>query len=137
MTWFIYIECVLLPLTIVLEILALALLYRHKNKKRNKHQLYIIACLCTSELNGALALIVNHIIKYSRVSPTVVGTYSLVFVLFIKFTHYSTMTILTIDRFLVLNGIKVWVFFKKNIEKKHLCRKDELLLLFQIKYFWN
>ena len=26
---------------------------------------------------------------------------------------------------LALNGIKVWVFFEKNIEKKHLCRHDK------------
>ena len=77
MTWFIYVECALLPLIVILEILALALLYRHKNKKRSKQQIYIIAGLCISELNNALAFIVNHIIKYSRVSPTVVGTYSL------------------------------------------------------------
>lgn len=101
MTWFLYVECALLPLIIILEILALALLYWHKNKRRNKHQIYIIAALCMSELNSVLAFIVNHIIKYSRFSPIVVGTYSLFFILFIRFTYHSTMTILTIDRFLV------------------------------------
>ena len=25
----------------------------------------------------------------------------------------------------ILNGIKVWVFFEKNIKKKHLCRHDK------------
>ena len=39
MIWFEYVESILLPLIIILEILALVLLYRHKNKKRNKHQL--------------------------------------------------------------------------------------------------
>ena len=38
----------------------------------------------------------------------------------------------------MLNSIKVRVFFKKNIEKKHLCHHDKnYLLLLQIKYFCN
>ena len=34
--------------------------------------------------------------------------------------------------FYILNGIKVWVFFRKNIEKKHLCRHGK-----NYYYFWK
>ena len=97
MIWFEYVESILLPLIIMLEILALVLLYRHKNKKRNKHQVYIIAALCIS----ALSFIVIHIITYKRASPVAISLCWLYVILFIRFTYYSTMTILTVDRFLV------------------------------------
>ena len=32
----------------------------------------------------------------------------------------------------ILNSIKVWVFFGKNIEKKHLCHHDK-----NCYYFWK
>ena len=102
MIWFEYVESILLPLIIKVEILALVLLYRHKNKKRNKHQVYIIAALCISALNGALSVIVIHIIiTYKRASPVAISLCWLYVILFIRFTYYSTMTILTVDRFLV------------------------------------
>ena len=31
----------------------------------------------------------------------------------------------TLHQIILLNGIKVRVFFGKNIEKKHLCRRDK------------
>ena len=34
-------------------------------------------------------------------------------------------SILGLLLFLLLNGMKVWVFFGKNIERKHLCRHDK------------
>ena len=36
------------------------------------------------------------------------------------------------NRFFLLNGIKVRVFFGKSVEKKHLCRHDE-----NYYYFWK
>ena len=42
------------------------------------------------------------------------------------FSSYQVSTIF------ILNSIKVWVFFGKNIEKKHLCHHDK-----NCYYFWK
>ena len=62
MICFNYVEIELLPLTIVAEIVALVVSNQQRNRIRNKHQMYLITALCVSELNGAFAAIVIHII---------------------------------------------------------------------------
>ena len=84
MIWFEYVESVPLPLVIILETLALVLLYRHKNK-RKKHQIYIIATLSISELNGALGVVVIHIITYKRTSLVAISLCWLYVILLVRF----------------------------------------------------
>ena len=102
MIWFNYVETVLLPLIIVAEIVALVVSNQQRNRIRNKHQMYLITTLCVSELNGAFAAIVTHII-YGRLPE--IGNAIMWFYIhtFSRLTHYSTMALLTIDRFLVFH----------------------------------
>ena len=102
MIWFNYVETVLLPLIIVAEIVALVVSNQQRKRIRNKHQMYLITALCVSELNGAFAAIVTHII-YGRLPE--IGNAIMWFYIytFSRLTHYSTMALLTIDRFLVFH----------------------------------
>ena len=102
MICFNYVEIALLPLTIVAEIVALVVSNQQRNRIRNKHQMYLITALCVSELNGAFAAIVTHII-YGRLPE--IGNAIMWFYIhtFFRLTHYSTMALLTIDRFLVFH----------------------------------
>ena len=100
MIWFTYVEIVLLPLIIVAEIVALVVLNQQRHRVRNKRQMYLYTALCLSELNGAFASIVIHIID-GRVPP--IGMLIMWFYIhtFFRLTHYSTMALLTLYRFLV------------------------------------
>ena len=100
MNWFEYLECAVLPCIAIVEIIVLTLLYRHRNKKRNRHQTYLIASLCLSELNGVVAIIFTHII-FGRIS-LLVGAIAWFYIhCFVRLTYYSTITTLPLDRFLV------------------------------------
>ena len=101
--WFIYFECVILPLLVVVHVVALCLLYHRRNKKGCKHQMYIVTSLCICELNGILMVIVYDIALHKNVSSTVIGICFCYLILFVRLTHYATMTVLTIDRFLVFH----------------------------------
>lgn len=102
LAWFDYVEYISLPLLIVIEVIALVLLYRHKDSKRNKHQVYIIAALCLTELNGTLSFIIYYIVEHGwSVSPVVIDIFHCYFVLFNRLTYYLVMTLVTIDRYLV------------------------------------
>ena len=101
MFWFYYAEFILLPLIFSAEVTAFALLYRHRNKRRNKHQIYLIAALCISEFNGIMTIVIIHIMLYKNVSLTLLSIFWVYLHLFVRFTYYSAMTLLTIDRFLV------------------------------------
>ena len=100
MIWFTYVEIVLLPLIIVAEIVALVVLNQQRHRVRNKRQMYLYTALCLSELNGAFASIVIHIID-GRVPP--IGMLIMWFYIhtFFRLTHYSTMALLILYRFLV------------------------------------
>ena len=101
--WFIYFECVILPLLVVVHVVALCLLYHRRNKKGCKHQMYIVTSLCICKLNGILMVIVYDIALHKNVSSTVIGICFCYLILFVRLTHYATMTVLTIDRFLVFH----------------------------------
>ena len=75
--------------------------WRRRNKRRNKHQIYLIATLCISEFNGVLTIAIIHIMVYKNVSLTLIGIFWFYLHLFVRLTYYSAMTLLTIDRFLV------------------------------------
>ena len=100
MNWFGYVECALLPTIIIVEIIAIAILYQNRNKKKNKHQIYIISALCICELNNALTVITFYGLRYGRISKTIVGICFFYLICFCKLTYYSIMTLLAIDRFL-------------------------------------
>ena len=101
--WFIYFECVILPLLVVVHVVALCLLYHRRNKKGCKHQMYIVTSLCICKLNGILMVIVYDIALHKNVSSTVIGICFCYLILFVRLTHYATMTVLTIDRVLVFH----------------------------------
>lgn len=101
MFWFLYLEFIVLPGTIVINVIALILLYCHKDKRRYLHQIYIISVLCLCELNGSLFIIVFNILVHQEVSPTLIGICWFYLRLFVRLTYYSTMTLLTIDQYLV------------------------------------
>ena len=92
MNWFEYLECATLPCIVIVEIMALILLYRHRNKKRNKHQMYLVASLYISELNGVLASIIACI-TYGKVSLIVSAILWFYIHCFVRLTYYSTLTI--------------------------------------------
>ena len=96
--WFLYVEFILLTLDLVVQIAAIALLYRDRNKKRNKHQIYIISSLCLIELNGTLTAIIKSI-TYRKVSPLTEHILWFYLHSFVRLTYHSTMTLLTIDSF--------------------------------------
>ena len=100
--WFLYVEFILLTLDLVVQIAAIGLLYRDRNKKRNKHQIYIISSLCLIELNGTLTAIIKSI-TYRKVSPLTEHILWFYLHSFVRLTYHSTMTLLTIDRFLVFH----------------------------------
>lgn len=104
MNWFEYLECAVLPCIAIVEIIVLTLLYRHRNKERNRHQTYLIASLCLSELNGVVAIIFTHII-FGRISLLVEAIAWFYIHCFVRLTYYSTITTLTLDRFLVFYWI--------------------------------
>lgn len=100
MNWFAYLKCAALPCIFIVEIIALTLFYHHRNKKRKRHQTYLVASLCISELNGVLAIIAVHII-YGRISALVDAILWFYIHCFVRLTYYFTMTTLAVDRFLV------------------------------------
>ena len=91
--------CFRLALTAVVQIAAIVLIYRHRNKKRNKHQINIISSLCLIKLNGTLVTAIMVII-YRKVSPLISHATWFYVHFFVRLTYHSTMTVLTIDRFL-------------------------------------
>ena len=97
--WILYVEYILLTLGVVVQIVALALLYRNRNKRRNKHQIYIISSLCLNELNGTLIAIILPIL--SRKGYPLIKNMAWFYIhSFVRLTYHSTMTLLTIDRLL-------------------------------------
>ena len=100
MNWFAYLKCAALPCIFIVEIIALTLFYHHRNKKRKRHQTYLVASLCISELNGVLAIIAVHI-TYGRISALVDAILWFYIHCFVRLTYYFTMTTLAVDRFLV------------------------------------
>ena len=102
MDWFPYLKCVLLPLAIVVDIFALALLYTHRNKQRHKHQMYLTSALVISEVNGVLSIIVTHII-FGRISGTADAIMWFYIHRIYRLTYYSTIKLLAIDWFLVFH----------------------------------
>ena len=98
MNWFGYVERVLIPTIIIVEIIAIATLYQNRNKKKNKHQIYIISVLCICELNNALAVIVFNGLRYGRISKTLIVICFFYHLCFCRFTYYSIMMLLAIDR---------------------------------------
>ena len=50
----------------------------------------------------------------------------------IRKIRHQLSSLLFPNKFVLLNGIKVRVFFGKNVEKKHLCRHDK-----NYYYFWK
>ena len=101
--WFIYFDCIILPLIVAVHVVALSLLYHRRNKKGCKHQIYAVTSLCICELNGALMFIVYYIVLHKNVSSTIIGICFCYINLFVRLTHYATMTVLAIDRFLVFH----------------------------------
>ena len=99
--WFDYFERIILPLLVAAQVVALGLLYHHRNKKGCKHQIYVVTSLCICQLNGTLMVIVCDIILHKNVSSTVIGICLSYLLVFVRLTHYATMMVLTIDRFLV------------------------------------
>ena len=99
--WFDYFEYIILPLLVAVQIVALCLLYHHRNKKGCKHQIYIVTSLCICKLNATLTVIVHKTILHKNVSSTVIGICFCYLILFVRLTYYATMTVLTMDRFLV------------------------------------
>ena len=97
--WLLYVESILLTLGVVVQIVAIALLCHDRNKRRNKHQIYIISSLGLSELNGTLTIIILHILS-RKVSPLIKHMVWFYIHSFVRLTHHSTITLLTIDRFL-------------------------------------
>ena len=59
--WFFRVEFILAALNVIAHIEAITLLYRGSNKRKNKHEAYIISSLCLTELNGMLAGIIMSI----------------------------------------------------------------------------
>ena len=123
MSWFQQMDLVVLSIIAVIQIVALALLYRYRNKRKNKHQTYIIAALCASELNGAFSIIAIRIILIKKFSVTLLTIFWFYVHLFVRLTYYSTMTLLTIDRFLVfyLNMRYLTVFTPERLKKSLIC----------------
>ena len=101
MNWFGFVESALLPTIIIVEIIAIAMLYKNGKKKKNKHQIYIISALCICELNNALTIIAFYGLRYGRISKTIIGICFFYLICFCRLTYYSIMTLLAIDRFLV------------------------------------
>ena len=95
-------EFTLLTLGAVLQTAAIVLSYRNRNKRRNKHQTYIIFSLCLTELNGTLAIIIMSI-PYTEVAPLKEHILWFYVHLFVRLTYHYTMTLLAIDRFLVFH----------------------------------
>ena len=75
---------------------------QNRNKKRNKHQIYIMSSLSLTELNGTLANIVISI-PYGKLSPLIEHTFWFYLHSFIRLIYHFTMTLLTIDRFLAFH----------------------------------
>lgn len=73
MNWFGFVESAMLPTIIIVEIIAIAMLYKNGKKKKNKHQIYIISALCICELNNALTVIAFYGLRYGRISKTIIG----------------------------------------------------------------
>ena len=92
MIWFLYVEFILLSVDVVAQIVAIGLLYRDRNKRRNKYQMHIISSLCLTELNGTLTG--NMSIAYRKVSPFIEHTVWFYLHSFVSFTYHSTMTLL-------------------------------------------
>ena len=111
---------------IVAEIVALAVSNQQKSRVRNKQQMYLITALCLSELNGAFTSIVIHVID-GKVPP--IGIVIMWFYIhtFFRLTRYSTMALLTLDRFLVfrlnIKYIQCFVVSYETFENTymHLC----------------
>ena len=122
--WFLHVEFTLLTLGVVLQTAAIALLYRDRNKIRNKHQIYIISSLCLIELNGTLIMIILYI-SYRKVSPLIKHIVWFYLHSFVRLTYHSTMTLLTIDRFLA---------FHLNIRYLILWPSERLLKSLKIVY---
>ena len=99
--WFDCFEYIILPLLVAVQIVALCLLHHHRNKKGCKHQIYIVTSLCICKLNATLIVIVHKTILHKNVSSTVIGICFCYLILFVRLTYYATMTVLTMDRFLV------------------------------------
>ena len=99
---FLYVEFTLLALSVVLQTAAIALLYRDRNKRRNKHQTYITFSLYLTELNGTLVIIIISI-PYRKVSPLIGHILWFYIHSFVRLTYHSTMTLLAIDRFLAFH----------------------------------
>ena len=93
MFWFLYLEFIVLPLTVVINVIALILLYCHKDKRRYLHQIYIISALCLCELNGSLFIIVYNILVHQEVSSTLIGICWFYLHFFARLTYYSTITL--------------------------------------------
>lgn len=85
----------------MLKLQHLLSLYRHRNKKRNKHQICLKFALCISEFNGIITIVIIHIMLCKNVSLTLLSIFWVYLHLFVRLTYYSAMTLLTIDRFLV------------------------------------
>ena len=102
MIWFLYMEFTLLTLGAFLQTAAIVLSYRNRNKRRNKHQTYIILSLCLTELNGTLAIIIKSI-PYTEVAPLKEHILWFYVHLFVRLTYHYTMVLLAIDRFLVFH----------------------------------
>ena len=102
MMWLFYMEFVLLTLNAVVQITAITLIYRRRNNKRNKHQIYIISSLCLTELNGTLVTVIMLILD-KKASPLINHTVWFYYHWFVRLTYHSSMTLLTIDRFLVFH----------------------------------
>ena len=93
--WIPYVESILSALGVVVQIVALALLYQDRNKRRNKHQIYIISNLCLSELNGTLIVIILPVLS-KKGSPLIKHMAWFYTHSFVRLTYHSTMTLLTI-----------------------------------------
>ena len=65
--WFFQVKFILSALNVIAHTAAITLLYRDRNKRRNKHETYIISSLCLTELNGTLTglLCRSHIESFS------------------------------------------------------------------------
>ena len=98
--WYYIVEYCFLPSIVVVHIAALVFLRRTKCSKRYKNQVIIITTLCIFELTGA-ALIISYDIFDYFVSSFVADIILCFIEIFIVFSYYFTMVLLTVDRFLV------------------------------------
>ena len=100
LVWYYIADVSLLSTVVVAQIVALILLRLSKDIIKIGNQRNITYALCVCELTGAVLLIIFQIFYYFKFT-TVSDTISCFTEIFIIFSYFSIMLILTADRFLI------------------------------------